>query len=58
VFTGLLILIIGKEIHENSLRFMLPIITASLLVVGCGDKIMKPSLSYTKDNLLRKWILF
>jgi hypothetical protein len=28
---------------KNSLRFMLPIITASL-VVGCGDKIMKPSV--------------
>jgi beta-glucosidase len=39
---------------KNSLRFMLPIITASLLVVGCGDKIMKPSLSYTKDNLLER----
>jgi beta-glucosidase len=23
-------------------------------VVGCGDKIMKPSLSYTKDNLLER----
>jgi beta-glucosidase len=22
--------------------------------VGCGDKIMKPSLSYTKDNLLER----
>jgi beta-glucosidase len=37
---------------KNNLKFMLPIITVSLLVVGCGDKIMKPSVSYTKDNLL------
>jgi beta-glucosidase len=39
---------------KNNLKFMLPIITATLLVVGCGDKIMKPSVSYTKDNLLER----
>lgn len=39
---------------KNNLRFILPIITASLLVAGCGDKIMKPSLSYTKDNILER----
>jgi beta-glucosidase len=33
---------------------MLPIITASLFVVGCGDKIMKPSVSYSKDNPLER----
>jgi beta-glucosidase len=37
---------------KNNLKLMLPIITASLLVVGCGDKIMKPSVSYVTDNPL------
>ena len=31
---------------------MLTIITASLTVVACSDKIMKPSVSYMKDNPL------
>ncbi|MEZ7499717.1 beta-glucosidase BglX [Flavobacterium sp. Arc3] len=37
---------------KNNLKLMLPFITVSLLVVGCGDKIMKPSVSYVKDNPL------
>jgi beta-glucosidase len=39
---------------KNNLKFMLPIITASLFVVGCGDKIMKPSVSYSKDSPLER----
>lgn len=37
---------------KNNLKLMLTIITASLTVVACSDKIMKPSVSYMKDNPL------
>lgn len=37
---------------KNNLKFMLTIISASLAVVACSDKIMKPSVSYVKDNPL------
>ena len=37
---------------KNNLKLMLTIITAGLTVVACSDKIMKPSVSYMKDNPL------
>ena len=37
---------------KNNLKLMLTIMTASLTVVACSDKIMKPSVSYMKDNPL------
>ncbi|SEA75015.1 beta-glucosidase [Flavobacterium gillisiae] len=37
---------------QNKLKLMLTIITVSLTVVACSDKIMKPSVSYMTDNPL------
>jgi beta-glucosidase len=39
---------------KNNLKMLLAIVAASLAAVACSDKIMKPSVSYLKDNPLEK----